>query len=463
MSNWQPGQYRTYRATTKIHLGKYEMDISQDDEFDYDGYSIRYAGMEYAVPQLQGLLGRWFVPAVDLTTTYKARPAGVAVRHATPEARERGDLFQMEEASEEEALVGTLDEQTQIRNAATHGDQNRLDALRRVRAERKASLGILPGEDSNPDAPPPQNAADVDPEIEAALMDDAQSDQERGSQRYAQARPVHTSGSKLSADQHAEVARAERINQARIQKAARELEARDPRKTREELELKWVKDPLSGRTGRSVGRGGQYTVMDEDAGGIPIGKEYKFSEGATVGGRVVEAGAVKTTNVEHMPNNLPTQVGRAVASTPTNREAGALMFDEHEGSFEPQLVRTKTGSTQISREGNVGIDEIGPSGALGDVSEAHTGDDLADLLPDAAVAGLTRARPVPPPPASEDDEIAAIVESWSTRRNWQTRVDEAVSYYGDWPAAIDAICGVESPKVAEQIRSRLARQEGAKT
>jgi len=93
------------------------------------------------------------------------------------------------------------------------------------------------------------------------------------------------------------------------------------------------------------------------------------------------------------------------------------------------------------------------------VDEAMYGDDLADLLPDAAVAGATRKKVALPPEKTEDEEIALIVEGWNTKRNWQKRVEEAVDFYGDWPEALDAICAKESPKVAEQIRSHLARIE----
>ena len=153
MSGFTRGQFQTFRATNKIHLGKYETDIAQDTEFDYDGLTVRYGGVEYDVPQLRGLLGAWFVPVADQTSTYVARASGVKVSHATPEARERGDTFQMGEAAEEEALVGTMAEQKQIREAASRGDSDRLAALRAQRQARKEAIGIVP--DSNPDAPPP--------------------------------------------------------------------------------------------------------------------------------------------------------------------------------------------------------------------------------------------------------------------------------------------------------------------
>jgi hypothetical protein len=452
---FQRGQFRSFRATNKIHLGKYETDILQDDEFDYDGHSVRYGGMEYAVPQLRGLFGSWYVPAADQTTTYHAQPAGVKVSHATPEARERGDEFTMGEASEEEALVGTLDEQTEIRKAAAKGaaGADRLAELRARRAERKAAIGITAADvDSNPDAPPPQNAGDVDPEIEAALM-------EHTEQTYMKAQPVHQAGAaqvKMSPDEQAAVARANALNQQRIKKKAAELEAADPYKSK--AEMGGTRHDSTDMGGRRAGKGGKFTVVEDDAGGVPINKEYRFSDGASVGDGVVERGEVKTTNVLRSAGKQPIQVGRAVADTPKNREAGAEVIDDPMDLHEPTAARARS-TTQVPRRGNVGIDEIGEGGATGDVDEAMYGDDLEQLLPDAAVAG--RTKPKPPPRKTEAEEIAEIVENWNTRRNWQHRVQEAVDFYGDWPEAIDAICEKESSKVAEQIRSRLARAEAA--
>jgi len=453
MSTFARGEFRSFRATNKIHVGKYEMDILMDDIFQYDGHTIRYGGTEYSVPQLRALEGDWFVPESDQHTTYKSKAAGVKVSHATPEARDRGDEFSMGEASEDEALVSTLDEQKQIRQAAQNGNTDRLAQLRSTRQQRKQDIGISAFDvDSNPDAPPPQNAADVDPDIEAALMEHTQ-------RTYMQARPVHSSGGghdKISPSDRADVARAERINQQRIAARHAELEARDPRKSREEMGGNRQAEANQGT--RRAGKLGKYQVIEDDAGGVPVGRKYAFSAGATVGEGVVEAGEVKSVNVLKSASSHPVQVGRAVASTPTGRETGAQVIADPAHTHEPQALRARQ-TTQISRKGNVGIDDVRESGATGDVDEAMYGDDLADLLPDAAVAGATRKKVALPPEKTEDEEIALIVEGWNTKRNWQKRVEEAVDFYGDWPEALDAICAKESPKVAEQIRSHLARIE----
>lgn len=457
MSTFKRGEFRSYRALNKIHLGKYETDILQDDEFDFDGYSVRYAGMEYGVPQLQSLVGKWFVPAADQHSTYRSRPAGVQVSHATPEARERGDQFTMSEASEEEALVGTLAEQKQIREAAQQGNTDRLAQLRAQRQSRKASIGITPEMvESNPNAPPPPNAEDVDPDIEAALMEHTQA-------TYIQAVPAHQARGQrqevITPGEAQRVAVAEARNLAAIRQKHAELSELDPDKSRDQMG--GTRHDSLGE-GHRAGKGGKYQVVSDDSGGIPVERQYRFSDGATVGDGVVEAGEVKTTNVLRAASRQPVQVGQAVAPTPQNRAAGAMVIDDPMEIVEPQAARVR-GTTQVPRRGNVGIDDIHDSGATGDVDEALAGDDLEDLLPGALVAGSTRRKVAAPPKKTEDEEIAEITADWSTKRNWHTRVQEAVDFYGDWPEALDAICAIESPKVVEQIRSKLAQQEAAKS
>jgi len=450
MSGFQRNQFYTFRATNKIHIGKYEMDILENDEFDYDGFSVRYAGVEYAVPQLRGLLGDWYVPVADTTTTYKSKPAGVEVSHATPEARDRGDSFTMDKASEEEAVVGTLGEQTEIRKAANAGQTDRLEALREQRRQRKASIGINVGADSNPNAPPPMNADDVDLDVEAVLM-------EHPERTYIQARPVHQSGAaaeKINPSDQAAVAAATERNIAAIRKRAAELETLDPHKSR--AEMGGTRHDFASEGGRAVGKKGKYTLIQDDSDGVSV-KEYKFSNGAAVGADGV-GGNMLGTDVTRVSGRQPVQVGNPVATTPQNRHAGAQFIPDPATTHEPQAVRARQ-TTQVQRSGNVGIDEILPGGGTGDVDEAMYGDDLETLLPGAAVAGSIRQKMPPAPVMSEADEIAEITDNWSTKRNWQKRVEEAVDFYGDWPEALDAICAKESPKVAAQIRSRLDNPE----
>lgn len=447
------GQFRPFRATNKIHMGKYQQDIALNAEFHYDGNTVRYGGMEYDVPQLQGLFGTWYVPIADQTTQYRSQPAGVQVRPATPEGEKRGAAFSMGQADEDHAVVGSMERSTEMRKAAS--DPNQAARLAELRARRQAP-SFQP--DSNPNAPPPQNADDVDPEVEAALMEDADT-------KYVRARPVNQDGGmgsgSITANEMRDVQEANRRNQDAIARKTAQLERLDPRKTKEEMGGQRHDAPDQG--GRRVGGGKYGLIRDEQDDGVPV-KEYRFSGGATVGGedQARQDAQARPVNVTRVAAMQPVQVGNAVASTPSaDRYAGAQVVDDPMYTHAPQAARARN-TTQVPRQGNVGIDEIGPGGATGDVDFAAASEDLSELLPDAAVAGLNAPRKVTlPPPPSEDEEIAEVVAGWSVKRNWQKRVEEAVEFYSDWPEALSAIMAIESEAVNKQIQTRLAAKIAA--
>lgn len=438
------GQFRAYRALIDIHLGAFLKDIMRDSQFFYDGVVIRYAGMEYEVPALKGVLGNWYVPFTDQTTQYRSQPANVQVQPATPDGLERGASFSMGRASEEEAVVGTMDRSKEMRTATVSWDQARLEQLR---AQRRTAFSEHA--DSNPDAPPPTNAHDVIPVVEAVLMDDVD-------QQFVRARPVGinpTVGMASEAEMQ-QVAEANRRNQETILRKAAELSRLDPHKSREEMG--GTRHDSTDQGTRKAG--GKYGILrDEQDDGVPVGR-YTFSGGATVGTPedARNAAMSKPVDVTRVASQQPVQVGQAVASTP-NRSAGAMVIEDSMTLHTPQAARARN-TTQILRgQGNVGIDDISPEGTTGDVVRAASADDLEDLLPDAIVAGLQAPRRAPSPPKkTEAEEVQEIVDGWSIKRNWQKRVEEAVEFYGEWPEALEAIYTIESAAVVKQIKQLLA-------
>lgn len=87
-----------------------------------------------------------------------------------------------------------------------------------------------------------------------------------------------------------------------------------------------------------------------------------------------------------------------------------------------------------------GINERGPGGASGDVSETKVGDSLEDILPDAATAA---------PPAEKFD--------WDKSVHWRKRVGKALEY-ADKPDILKQILAVEAPSVVGYIKSEMARK-----
>lgn len=457
------GQFQSFRATNTIHVGRYLLDIPHQAVFGYDGYTVRHGGAEYEVPQLQGLFGTWFVPAADQTTQYRSQPAGVQVRAATPEGEQRGVAFSMGRADEDHTVVGSMDNTSAMRKAAS--DPSQAGRLAELRAQRQAPQRPALAQrepaswaDSNPEAPPPQNSEDVDYEVEAALMEDVNTS-------YVQARPVNQDGFRgtgsVSAGELRDVQEANRRNMEAIARKTAQLNHLDPPKTRDEMGGTRHDAPDQGT--RRAGGGKYAIVRDEQDDGVPV-KEYRFSGGATVGGedQARQDAQAKPVNVTRVAAMQPVQVGNAVASTPSSdRRAGARVIDDPMYTHQPQAVRARN-TTQVPRHGNVGIDEIGPGGGTGDVDYPASSEDLSELLPDAAVAGLDAPRKVTlPPPPSEDEEIAEVVAGWSVKRNWQKRVEEAVEFYSDWPEALNAIMAIESEPVVKQIQTRIAAKLAA--
>ena len=98
-----------------------------------------------------------------------------------------------------------------------------------------------------------------------------------------------------------------------------------------------------------------------------------------------------------------------------------------------------------------------PGGATGDVAAAKSGDDLADLLPDAASAGA----PAPGVVASTKDAATTGTGfSWDKKIHWRQRVKKAAEFRQD-KDTLKAIFKVEAPFVVKHIKAELAAIEKA--
>ncbi|MDP2726202.1 MAG: hypothetical protein Q8P59_01545, partial [Dehalococcoidia bacterium] len=98
------------------------------------------------------------------------------------------------------------------------------------------------------------------------------------------------------------------------------------------------------------------------------------------------------------------------------------------------------------------IRATGPGGSTGDVSETRSGEELGELLPDAASSGM----PVPTPIVGGEPGFA-----WDMKRHWRTRLREALGYVNQ-PKVLEQILAVEQPNVARHIRSDIERHQSAK-
>jgi len=108
--DFSKGDFRAYRATTKIHLGKIERDIFEGDIIEFDGHTLKHGGEEFALSTVRGAISAgWFVDSTDNVSKYIPQKAGIKIRPAqAADIRNRGEEMEVVEASDEERVVGTL-------------------------------------------------------------------------------------------------------------------------------------------------------------------------------------------------------------------------------------------------------------------------------------------------------------------------------------------------------------------
>jgi len=112
---FQRGVFHTFRATTKIHLGKFEKDIYEDDIVEYDGQTLKFSGEELSISSLKAAvkLG-WFVVESDNVSNYVPKSADIKIRPAQSASSTRGEAMSVSAVADEERVVGTVGKKMKV-------------------------------------------------------------------------------------------------------------------------------------------------------------------------------------------------------------------------------------------------------------------------------------------------------------------------------------------------------------
>ena len=112
------GEYQTYRAITKIHLGAISDNLTEGEEIEYDGHTLRRGNDEASLHSLRAAIKvGWLVPVSDTESTYVPQPAGVTVHKADGLSE---DEINLDTVFETDVNMGTLDEVRPNNAPATH-------------------------------------------------------------------------------------------------------------------------------------------------------------------------------------------------------------------------------------------------------------------------------------------------------------------------------------------------------
>lgn len=108
---FQRGEFLTFRAVSDIHLGQYEISISEGDYVEFDGQTLRYAGEDRHLPTLKGAIKvGWLVPEGE-EGQYIPQPANITVHSAqqtTQSRTHRDGGRRMVAVMDDEREVGTV-------------------------------------------------------------------------------------------------------------------------------------------------------------------------------------------------------------------------------------------------------------------------------------------------------------------------------------------------------------------
>jgi hypothetical protein len=110
MSQFQRNNFQPYRATVTFHLGKLARDIHEGEYLETDGWTVKFDGEEFGMPQVKGAINdNWLVPAEDTSgARYVSKPAGVQMHAATPDRQGNRAALPLQIAVEDSHVVGTV-------------------------------------------------------------------------------------------------------------------------------------------------------------------------------------------------------------------------------------------------------------------------------------------------------------------------------------------------------------------
>jgi hypothetical protein len=63
--DWNKGEFRTYRATTEMHVGVASKTLKVGDTVQFDGFTLKWDGEEYEASTFRGVVQTGWVEAVD--------------------------------------------------------------------------------------------------------------------------------------------------------------------------------------------------------------------------------------------------------------------------------------------------------------------------------------------------------------------------------------------------------------
>lgn len=109
MADFQKGDFRSYKARTKVHMAAFGGSLEEDSVIETDGFTVKFAGEAVVMAAIQtAIRDRWFVPVDSDGGVYTPAPAVDSFSSAVPDRMGGRKKFSLEVAEEDSFAVGTV-------------------------------------------------------------------------------------------------------------------------------------------------------------------------------------------------------------------------------------------------------------------------------------------------------------------------------------------------------------------
>jgi len=132
------GDFKYYRAVTKVHLGAIQDDLQEGEVIQYDGQTMKRGPDEHQISNLRSAIKvGWLVPDEQEGGEYVAQPADIKIHDAQSTGRDRGEARSVGTVADEERDLGT---RKAVRDRANPSQDDDAEAKTEVTQDQEGTV-----------------------------------------------------------------------------------------------------------------------------------------------------------------------------------------------------------------------------------------------------------------------------------------------------------------------------------
>jgi hypothetical protein len=419
------GNFHSFRATVRFHLGKIQQDVHKDDVVEFDGTTLKVGGVSHALPELRSAIkAGWLSPVESSVADYVPQSANVRVRAAMD--KDKGKTVSTE-VQQDETFVGNVKPSTTDgvkieskkfnatvvrdtegdgrtvgpstkKSVPTGGESSEGETVAKLKTAAKKTFTLDGSTSMNADSDTGTDVTGVVEHLKGVAPKVTPSADDGEISREGQS----SDGGKVIAN--VKTAAKRKVTLTDVNSVDREISNLDNR-TRAALAPKGKRDI------------------------------------AALAGDTLE---------EVVPANEPENRGRMLAEQAKVQRLAALKAKEAE-----EKSRTLARHADKLREESLLIDELDPVPTERDLLAEEQTSRLTDPPPPPVKVVAKSPKSVEDFAVNGDELELAPGVRWNKKLHWKTRVKEALQYR-DRPEVLNLIRGYEVPSVTKAIDDALA-------